>query len=884
LDELDSELQFHIDMRAEANQRAGMSKAEARRQAQLSFGNALLERERTRDAGVARWLDAILQDLRYALRMMGRSPGLASVIVLSLALGIGANTAFFTLTNALLLRTLPVHDPNSLVSLEILERGAQRAGDAFTNPIWEEIRDHQSVFSGAFAYSAERFDASDGGQSRMLTGAFASGDVFTTLGLEPAVGRLFSRLDDQHGGGQDGPVAVLGYHFWQRAYGGDPFIAGKTIRLRSKPFRIIGVAPRGFDGILVGQRFDVIVPLGTEAYLQGERSSLKVRNDWFLSIVARLKPEYSLQAAQQGLRAVCPVIFTNSLPPNRTGERASDFINSTLPLKPAGRGLSIVGDDPRRAVFLLNGVVGLVLLIACANVANLLLARATTRQREFSVRLALGASRGRLLRQSLLESFLFSIAGAALGLALAPGAASLLLRANGTARTQITLDLTPDAAVLLFTTFCSLFCGLLFGLAPAWRASRANPQPGLRENVGAASDHKGRLRSVLVAVQVALSVVILVGAGLFLTTFQNLTKVDLGFDPSNVLLVSADTSRMTVSDADRPNLLQNMRERLRAIPGVRDSSASALTPIGPGMWNMALSVDDGQGGRKRKVSMVNVVSPDYFRTLGTPLLAGRDFNNGDRKNSRQVIIVNRRLARDIYGDANPVGKLVWEPGRPGAPGSLPKELEIVGVVADATYHSLRVPPPPTVYMPLSQSEMGPSVTFALRAASQPESLTPAVRDALAEFSPSITFTPRTFQTQVRDAMTTERLLAALSTLFGCLALALAALGLYGVLAYTVAQRQGEIGIRMALGAAPAQIRNWVLRQGIGMVAAGALAGLAASYGLAPLAKSLLYGIKPNSWMAYAAGAAILLLMGVSATWLPARRATRLDPIRALRHD
>jgi len=717
-----------------------------------------------------------------------------------------------------------------------------------------------------------------------LTGAYASGDVFTTLGLEPAVGRLFSRLDDQHGGGQDGPVAVLGYHFWQRAYGGDPFIAGKTIRLQSKPFRIIGVAPRGFDGILVGQRFDVIVPLGTEAYLQEERSTLNVRNDWFLSIVARLKPGYSLQAAQQGLRAVSPVIFTNSLPPNRTGERASDFINSTLPLKPAGRGLSVVGDDLKNAVFLLNGVVGLVLLIACANVANLLLARATTRQREFSVRLALGASRGRLLRQSLLESLLLSLGGAALGLAMAPGVASLLLQANGTSRSQLTFDLTPDLTVLMFTTFCSIFCGLLFGLAPAWQASRANPQPGLREAAGSASDRKGRLRSVLVASQVALSVVILVGAGLFLATFQNLTKVDLGFDPTNVLLVTADTSRMQMADAERPNLIQNMRDRLRAIPGVQDASASVLTPIGPGMWNTALSVDDGQGGRKRQMAYVNVVSPGYFQTLGTPLLAGRDFDNGDRKASRQVIIVNRRLAREIYGDANPVGKLAWDPGRPGAAVSVTREFEIVGVVADATYRSLRVPPPPTVYMPLAQTELRPSVTFALRAASRPESLTPAVRDALAEFSPSITFTARTFQTQVRDAMATERLLAALSTLFGGLALALAALGLYGVLAYTVAQRQGEIGIRMALGAAPAQIRNWVLRQGIAMVAAGAVFGVAASYGLAPLAKSLLYGIKPNSWMAYAAGAAILLLMGAAATWLPARRATKLDPIHALRHE
>lgn len=879
--ELDEELQAHIAMRADQFVEEGLSPAEARRRAERLFGNTLLVRERTRDADVAQWLDALFQDLRYAVRMMRHSPVLTSVIVLSLSLGIGANTAFFSLTNALLLKQLPVRDPARLVSLELGRPGETRWGDSFTNPIWEEFDQRQDIASGAFAYAAQSFNAGERGETRMITGAIASGGIFETLGVQPVAGRLFNVNDDRRGGGSDGPVAVLGYDYWQRAYGLDPSIVGRNISIDGKPYKVVGVAPESFYGIYVGLRFDVIVPLGTETYRTSDPKFLDARANWLVSIVARLKPEWTQARANERLKALAPGIFEATVPPNRPPKMVENFLASRLRVTEAARGLSAVPDSLRRAVLLLNGFVALVLLIACANVANLLLARATVRAREFTVRMALGASRGRLLRQSLTESLLLALAGAALGLAIAQPAAQALVSLSGRSTVQMSLDLAPDLRVLLFTTSMGVLCGLLFGMAPAWRAASNALTVRLS---GSAGDGKGRLRASLVSLQVALSVVVLVGSGLFLSSWQKLGRAGLGFDPNHVVLAKVDLASFTQDQNQRAAAIEDTRRQLQATAGVEVASASILTPMGSGMWSSLVVVDDGKGGRREHEIYYNAVSPGFFRALGTPLLAGRDIEPSDRKSSTQVAVVNEAFVRQVFGGGNPIGRYFEEGTTTSKTGFVTQKVQVVGIARDATYRELKQQPPPTMYRPLSQARALPYATFAVRGPGEVEQLIPIVRAAFAAAGNRFSYTLQTYPMRMRDAMVTERLLATLSTMFGGLALGLAGMGLYGVLAYSVTRRSGEIGIRMALGATSSHIRNWVLRQSSITVLAGFVAGLLLAAWLAPVARTLLYGVKTSDWRVYAVSLAALLAIAFTASYLPARRATRLNPVQALRHD
>ncbi|MGC4052118.1 MAG: ABC transporter permease [Paludibaculum sp.] len=878
---LDEELQAHIAMRTDQFMEEGLPPAEARRRAERLFGNSLVVRERTRDEDVVQWLDALFQDLRYAVRIMRHSPVLTSVIVLSLGLGIGANSAFFTLTNALLLKQLPVHDPSSLVSLELGRPGEASWNDSFTNPIWEEFDRHQDIASGAFAYAAQSFNAGTQGETRMITGALASGRIFETLGVEPVAGRLFTAGDDQRGGGSDGPVVVLGYEYWQRGYGSDPTIVGRSIPLDGKPYKVIGVVPESFYGIYVGQRFDIIVPLGTETYRTSNPKLLDARSNWMVSIMARLKPEWTLGRANERLKALAPGIFEATVPPNRPPKMVREFVASRLRATAAARGLSAVPDSVRSAMFLLNGFVALVLLIACANVANLLLARATARAREHSVRLALGASRGRLLRQLLTESLLLALAGAMLGLVIAQPAAQVLVSLSGRSTARLSLDLTPDSKVLLFTTLIGISCGLLFGMAPAWRAARNALLPRI---AGSAGDGRGRLRSGLVSLQVALSVVVLVGCGLFLSSWRNLSRASLGFDPNHVVLAKVDLGTLTMDQDQRVEAVEDVRRQLRSAAGIEEASASILTPMGSGMWDSLVIGDDGKGGRREHQIYYNAVSPGFFRALGTPLLAGRDFNSDDRKSSTQVAVVNEAFVRHVFGGGNPIGRYFEEGIAPGRNGFVTQKVQVVGIARDATYRDLRQVPPPAMYRPLSQTRALPYVTYAIRGAGELDQLLPAVRAAFASTGNRFSYTLQTYPMRMRDALVTERLLAALSTLFGVLALALAGMGLYGVLAYSVTRRSGEIGIRMALGASGSQIRVWVLRQSGFTVASGFAAGLLLAAWLAPVARKLLYGIRTSDWRVYASSLMVLLVIAFAASYLPARRAARLNPVQSLRHE
>jgi len=877
--EIDEELAIHIAMREEDNRRRGMSPADARRDAELRLGNSLLERERARDAGILRWLDTLMQDLRYAVRTLSKTPVLTAVVILSLALGIGANTAIFSLTHALLLRSLPVADPQRLYSVLV------GRNDSLTNPIWEDLRDHQDAFTSAFAWASQSFDSSQGGETRPVPGAMASGAVFRTLGLEPSLGRLFTEDDDKVGGGSAGPVAVLGYDYWTRAYGADPGVLGRTLRLNGKPFQIVGVAPEGFHGVIVGQTADVIIPLGTEAWLQGKESILQYRSYWWLNVMGRLKPEYTEKQAAERLQALARGVMERTAPPEFKPEDARGYLNSKLIIENAARGASDARNEMRTPMLVLTVVVGLVLLIACANVANLLLARAASRRREIAVRIAMGASRARVIRQVLTESLVLACAGGALGIALAPTAARLLLRGAATARDEVFLDLHPDLTVLAFTAAVAVLCGLLFGAAPAWRASHVAPQTGLYEGSGAAGDRRGRLRSALVAVQVALSLVLLTASGLFFSSLRNLVRVDLGFEPQGVLLVNVDQQLSGVPLEQRPAFGRQLLDQLRQAPGILSASASHVTPLAGMTWSNYSKVDSPQGAAKRVYSFFNAVSPGYFQTLQTPLLAGRDISGSDTPSSTPVAVVNEEFAKQAFDGANPVGRrLVRDVYARGVPPKA-QTVEIVGLVRNAKYRSLREPAPPTIYLALDQHTGGPpSLRLQLRARSNPESLPSVVRAATAAVNPRTSYTLRYFSRQVRDASMTERFIATLCTTFGALAVLLAAIGLYGVLAYSVTQRRGEIGIRIALGATPGHIRRWVLRQSTLTVIAGALAGVVLAFWSARFAGKILYGVKPDDFRIYAAGLGVLLAIAALASYLPARRATRLDPVRALRHE
>jgi predicted permease len=870
-DEIDEEMAFHLES-AERDLRA-QGEPDARRAARLHFGNPLS----IRDAIVVNWLETTWQDLRFAVRSLAKAPAMTAVIVTSLALGIGANTAIFSLTHALLLRTLPVRAPGELYRIWAGEHNS-----SFTNPQWEEFRASQRTFSSVMAWSPIQFDLSEGGAARMVDAAWVSGSAFHTLGLEPALGRLIHEADDRPGAA-DGPVAVLGHDFWISAYGGATGAVGGIIRLNGKPFKIVGVAPEGFRSVAAGERADVMVPIATLQYLRPGENGLRNRGNWWLWVMGRLDPAVSLGQARAQLYSLSAGLMERTVPPNDSPDWLARYRQHKLWPKPLREEASHAQETLRLPLLILMSVAGLVLLIACANVANLLLARAAARGREMAVRLALGASRTRLFRQLLTESLLLSGAGALAGLALAPLAAHALMDAFSVGRAGAGIEPRLDPVVLGFTSLVALICGLAFGVVPAWRAVPMAPQSGLRDRPGSSGPGAGRLRSALVAAQVALSVVLLSAAGLFITTLRNLAGAELGFRPEGVLLVSVDLVRGGLEPEQRAGFTSRVLEQARRVPGVQSASASALVPLSSSTSQSDVSATLPDGSTRTTLGWLNFVSPSFFETFGTPLLSGRDIAASDRPGAPPVAVVNETLARQIFGAANPVGRTLRHQVYHENVPPTTEEVEIVGLVRDARYGSLRQAAPPTVYFALAQqSRPRRSIQFALRTAGRAEALVGPLAAMMKATDARVTYTPRTFSTQVREAMQVERLVAALCTAFGALALLLAAIGLYGVLAYSVAERRAEIGVRMALGATPARIRNWVLgRMGL-TVAFGATVGVGLALWASRFARSLLYGVQAGDARVLAGGVAVLLVVAAFAAWWPARRAARVDPMTSLR--
>jgi predicted permease len=833
-----------------------------------------------------------MHDLRLAIRALKGTPVVSFVAVLSLALGIGANTAMFSIVNSLLLRALPVKAPQELA---LVTDNAARGITSWTNPIWEQIRQRREVFDGVFAWSTMRFNLAAGGETEFVDGIWASGSMFETLGVPAMLGRAFTDADDARGGGPDGPVTVISYAFWQRRFGGAADAIGKTLEIERVPYTIVGVTPADFFGPDVGRAFDIAIPIGTEPLIRGKESALDQKWWWWLTVMARLKPGQSIEAGTAALRGLQPQIREGALPDGPPGAVA-DYLKEKFTLVAAGTGNSSLRRRYERPLLTILVVVALVLLIACANIANLLLARATARRHEWSVRLALGASRWRLGRQLLTESLILAGAGAALGVVVAQWGSRLLVSQLSTQTNTVFLDLALDWRVLVFTSAVTIATALLFGTAPALRATRAAPAYALRASAGQARSPivYGLPRrslgegwaSGLVVAQVALSLVLVVAAGLFVRTFSSLARLHLGFDRDRVLLVSVNAQRTDVPAADRLPLWERLRQRVLAVPGVSAAAVSFMTPVTGGVWNLpVLEVSGGVplSGRQR-VSNFNAVTPGWFTTFGTPILAGRDFNDGDRKNAPSVILVNEAFAKRFLNGANPIGHTVilGIGDRPAPP------REVVGLVADAVYRALREPVPATMYIPVAQFDDSrqpapPAVSINVRAANgSPALLARSVGAAIGDVNRDLALTYRLLADQVDASLTQKRIVAMLSGFFGALALLLAGLGLYGVTSYAVTRRRAEIGIRMALGAAPGGVVRLVLSRVALLVGIGVLVGAGASVWLSKYVATLLYGLEPRDPVTLAGAAVTLAAVGALAGWLPAYRASRIDPAQVLR--
>ena len=842
-----------------------------------SLGNVTQLAEASRAVWVWPFLETLAQDTRYALRTLRANPGFAATAVLSLALGIGANTAIFSILNAVMLRSLPVEDPQRLVQVDSSQ-------GRFTNPIWEQVRDHQQAFSGALAFSTDRFDLAAGGESHFAEGLWASGDFFRVLGVPAMRGRVFTADDDLHGGGHAGPVAVISHGFWKRHFASDPDIVGKTIKLNRRPFTIIGVTPPWFTGLDVDKSYDVAIPIGCEPLLHTDFSTLNARSWWWLRILGRLLPGDTRQQAEARMKALAPEVSRATLPTNWDADGQRQYLRRSFSLRPANTGFSDTGSQYRTALFTLMVVVGLVLLVACANIANLLLARAAARQREISIRMAIGAARRRVMRQLMSESLLLSIMGAVGGLLFAVWGSRLLVRFLSKAGSELQLDTAPDLRVLAFTMGVAVLTGLLFGLAPALRATSVSPNNVLKEHARGMVGSRFNLGRALVTGQVALSLMLLVGAGLFLGTLRNLLSIDLGFSRHNILLVRAGLMQTNVPKAQRPRVYREIVGRLRAIPGVSSVSSSVLTPIGNDEWDRVVD-PEGYSPRGKYDTQVyfNRVSPGYFETMRTPLLLGRDFSEHDDTGAPKVMLIGESAARRFFGQANPIDRTI----RVNAEDSHGKKdvYQVIGVVKDAKYQAVNEDLLLSVYVACAQdTDPWPEVTFEVRSERPVEAFIPAVRVAIGEVNRGISLEFRNFETQVDDSLLQPRMVALLSAFFGGLALLLAMIGLYGVTAYGVARRQAEIGIRMALGAQPGSVVWLVLREVAAMLAIGTLLGLGASLAAGRLVANLLYGVKPSDAAPLAIAAVVLGIATGIAAYLPAHRAARLDPMAALREE
>jgi len=832
-------------------------------------------------------MQTLWQDLRYALRMLEKSPGFTVVAILTLALGIGANTAIFQLLDAVRLRTLPVKNPEQIAKIDIDHRNG--ATGSFTSRYsdltyaqWEQIRELQQAFSSVFAWGPNLFNISPSGEVHNVQGLWVSGEFFPTLGVEPVLGRMLTTADDKPNCATSG--AVISYSFWKHTFAGENSVIGKTLLINRHPFAIVGVTPADFYGVEVGRYFDVAVPLCAEPIIAGEDSQLRRADGWWLSVMGRLKPGWTIQQAALQLRSISPGIFQATMPPTFNTDQAKHYSAYVLGAFPGDSGASTLRRDFENPLWFLLGLAALVLLIASANLANLMLARASTREKEMGMRLAVGASRARLIRQLFTENLLLAGMGAALGGVLAHSLSQILVAFLSTQNDPLFVDLAIDWRVLGFSAALACSTCVLFGLAPALRATSVAPGVVLKESGRGTTEGRSpfSLRRILVVSQIALSLTLLVSALLFAGSLNNLAKVDAGFRRAGIVVADIDFTALNLSNERRLSFAGELLSQVRAIPGVDAAAIAEIVPLsGNGENRDLLMGSSGEPKGERPVVALNRVSPDFFRTLQTPMLAGRDFDEHDVAGGPYRAIVTEEFARKFADGRNPVGMTF----RIGRMRTLTPPYEIIGLVKNSKYSDLRDDPEPIIYTCIAQFDHPDTdAQILIRASGPMTGLLASVKNAANQVHPDLDINFYGFDKMIQNGLLRDRLMAALSGFFGVLAAVLAAIGLYGVISYIVATRRNEIGIRMALGASRRDVITTILQQTLLLLVCGIASGVVLALAVGRSASSLLFGLKPHDPFTFVGASALLLVVGIVAGFVPVYRASRLDPMVALRHE
>jgi predicted permease len=902
--DIEAELRSHIELRAEDLQRDGLSAVEARRRARIEFGTVETHKAGIRASLGLRLFDELRADLRFAARMLRRSPGFTSVAIASLALGIGANTIIFTIAKGVLLDRLAVPRPTELRMLGSVsgksspihrfwggmypQPDGQRLTTSFSYPVYLAMRDQNRrspVLEDLFAFkdlTGRPFTATIDGHPALTTGEMVSGNYFQQMGVPAALGRTIQPSDDATPGG--GAVVVISDGMWSRMFGRSPAVIGKVIQLNFIPVTIVGVAPAGFTGASSVQIApDLFLPFSMQPLIvpwstsKTETSSLlDDKSMWWMLIMGRTRPGVPDETARaaldvslaQAIRATLPIAKDEQMP--------------RVAVSPGSRGIDNASRNFSKPIYVLGALTGFVLLLACANLANLLLARSSARQREMSVRLALGATRSRVLRQVLTESLLLSSLGGAFGLVLGYCGRNVIPHLLSTSWQETPVNTRFDVRIFAFTAAVSVFTGILFGLAPAWQATRTNVSTALKDSASAATRRrKGLLGRGLVVFQIALSSLLVVSAGLFTLTLRNLGSTNLGLDPKGILLFSIQAPPSRYRAPQDIELHRRIEERLAQVPGVESVTLTGFPLLANDMSNSGFQPTDQPKpvGESAPTDEIDV-GRDFFRTYRIPILYGRSFGSTDTAHSPLVAVINQALAKKFYPNTNPVGKTFGTGGAKTDPA-----YQIVGVCSEAKYSDLRDEAPPVFYILYNQETESSEMTYAVRSGLSAAALLPSLRSAVREVDKDLPLRDVRTQTEQIDAtIAQERLFATLTSAFGVLALVLAAIGIYGIMAYTVARRTSEIGVRMALGAQPRQVRLMVLRESGWLALAGIAAGIGASIGLARLVRAMLYGLTPTDPATLIGTACLLFAMALAAAYGPARRASRIDPMQALRHE
>jgi predicted permease len=895
--EFDAELQTHLQMLTERYLRQGLPPEQARQAARRQFGNFSLLEEQIREARTFLSLTAWPRDVRFGARQLARNPLFTAIAVCSLALGIGANTAIFSAAKRVLLDTLPVSNPSELRMLTWVSGheqpvppvwgdvwstdGGGLASNAFSYPVFDAMRKQTGVFRDLIAFKDIKITASVDGRPELVGGEMLSGSAFDALGIKPVLGRPLNSVDDAGPG--KGPVAVISEGYWSTRFGRSPSVLGKSIALNGVPFSIVGVAPAQFTGLQMSSAAQVFVPLTMQPVVapraqlvgSGDASLLTNAQSWWIQILARMRPDVPEARTQVALNLVLRATAMDGLP------KAKGIDQFHLQLEPGDRGLDDLRERFANPSYVLLALAGLVLLLACVNLANLLLARGESRQREMSTRLALGAGRAQILRQVLTESLLLSSLGGAAGVGLGFLGRNAIPSLLGHSSGGSAITARFDWQVLAFAAGISIATGLVFGIFPAWQAMHINVNGSLKSSGNTTvGRNKVWLGKGLVVTQIALSTILLVGAGLFVRTLVNLSKTPLGFRTDHMLLFELNPPRTRYSDAQMAMLYHSLEAQISAIPGVRAVSMSNIAIIGDGHSGTTFHLSGRPVAAKEERVQINSVGTEYFSTMGIPLLYGRVFNVRDTATSPTVAVINQALARKYFLNQNPIGA-TFEADADDANGP----IQIVGVAADTRYADLRDETPPLFYVPYQQEPRGGHMVVEVRAAAEPGSILSQVRAAIESQDRDLPMIDvRTMADQVAASLSSERIFANLTAGFGLLALLLASIGIYGIMAYTVSRRNTEIGLRMALGETPGSVVWMVMREALGMLGVGLIAGIGCSLALSRLVAAQLFGVQAMDAWTYVA--VMILLTGVAlvASFVPARRASAVDPLSTLRYE